>query len=159
MSHMFDADPTRLIPAGVILLIGLAGSIAWLPAIRRDPAGLPSRIFMTAGVVMAIADLGGLGSVLGLSLAAMGGLVAWEGQPAPQVPRPRRWGLSFAAVVTGLATLATFNGWGPLGRMPEELRAVATLIISVTGALATLAIADRARIGLREAIRRRFSPP
>ncbi|TDE14015.1 hypothetical protein [Jiangella asiatica] len=159
MTHMFDADHSlRLVTAGVVLLIGIGCSIAWLPATRRDPAGLPSRVFATVGTIMAIADWGGVGSVLGISLAAMGVLVGWEGQPPPELPRPRRGGLVTAAVVAGVATLATFDGWGPLERLPEELRAVATLVVAVTGALAALAIADRSRIGLREAIRRRFTP-
>ncbi|WP_157552970.1 hypothetical protein [Jiangella gansuensis] len=160
MRHMFDADHSlRLVMAGVVLLIGISCSIAWLPATRRDPAGLPARGFGTAGAIMAIADWGGVGSVLGLSLAAMGVLIGWEGQPPPEMPRPRRGGLVTAAVVTGLVTLATFDGWGPLSRMPDELRAVAALVVGVTGALATVAIADRSRVRLREAIRRRFGPP
>lgn len=157
---MFDADHAlQLVTAGVILLVGVGSSVAWLPATRRDPSGLPARVFMTAGLAMAVVDVGGVGSVLGLSLAAMGALVAWEGQPAPETPRPRRRGLITAAVFTGLAALATFDGWGPLERVPEELRAIAAVFVATTGVLATLAIADRARVQLRVALRLRFNTP
>ncbi|TDD68778.1 hypothetical protein E1262_15075 [Jiangella aurantiaca] len=156
---MFDADHSfRLTVAGVVLLLGLGFIIAWLPARRRDPAGLSSRLLVTAGLIMGIADLGGLGSVLGFTLAAMGALITWEAQPAPEVPRPHRGGIVVAAVLAGLAALGTFEGWGSLTRVPPELRVVATLVVGVTGALATLAIADRARVRLRVAIRRRFAP-
>ncbi|MBB5789771.1 hypothetical protein [Jiangella mangrovi] len=156
---MFDADhSTRLAIAGVVLLIGLGCIIAWLPARRRDRAGLPSRLLVTAGLIMGMADLGGLGSVLGFALAAMGALILWEAQPAPEVPRPHRGGIVVAAALSGVAALATFEGWWSLARVPAELRAVATLVVGVTGALATLAIADRARVRLRVAVKRRFAP-
>ncbi len=155
---MFDADHSlRLAIAGVVLLLGLGCIIAWLPARRRDPAGLPSRLLVTAGLIMGIADLGRLGGVLGFALAAMGALIAWEAQPPPEVPRPHRGGIVVAALLAGTAALGAFEGWGALVRVPAELRAVATLVVGVTGALATLAIADRARVRLRVAIRRRFA--
>ncbi len=157
MSDMFDtAHPLQLAAAGVIVLIGLGCCLAWLPAGRRDPTGPAARIFMTVGLVMSVLDFGGVGSVLGLSLTALGVLIAWEGQPAPEVPRPPRLGIVIAVVATALATAAMFEGWGPLGQLPAQVRAVATLAIATTGGLAALAVADRARVALREAVRRRF---
>lgn len=157
---MFDTDHTvRLAAAGVVLLVGLSSCIAWISAGRRGLAGLAARVFMTAGLTVALVDLGGAGTVLGLCLAAFGGFVAWEGQPAPEVPRPPRRAIVVAALVTGLATLAMFDGWGPLARVPSEARAVATLAVAATGILATLAVADRSRVALREAVRRRFDEP
>lgn len=158
MSVMFDTGQTLpLIVAGVILLVGVTSCIAWLPALRYDHAGMPARIFITAGLIVTVLDAGGLGSVLGLSLTAMGGLVAWEGQPAPEVPRPRRRGLFTAAVITGLATLGILTGWWSFGRIPEEVRAVIALVVAATGVLTTVTVADRARTTLREAISRRFA--
>src|SRR5690625_5626141 len=84
--------------AAVIGLIGLSTCLAWLPATRRDPTGLPTRIFVTVGICAAVLDYDGIGAVLGLSLAAMGLLVMWEGLPAPEVPRPRRRGFYVAGV-------------------------------------------------------------
>lgn len=156
---MFDTDDAhRLLIAGVVLLVGVGSCLAWISAGRRDPAGPAARAFMTIGLIMAALDFRGLGTVLGLSLAAMGALVAWEGQPEPEVPRPRRGGIVVAATLTGLATLAMFDGLGPLSAVPEEARAVATVAVAATGTLATLAVADRARITLRDALRRRFAP-
>ncbi|PSL01073.1 hypothetical protein CLV30_1158 [Haloactinopolyspora alba] len=154
---MFDTDDVyRLLIAGVVLLVGVGSCLAWISAGRRDPAGPAARVFMTVGLVMAALDFGGVGAVLGLSLAALGGLVAWEGQPDPEVPRPRRGGIVVAAAITGLATLAMIEGFGPLASVPEEARAVATVVVASTGALGTLAVADRARVTLRDALRRRF---
>lgn len=148
---MFDTGQLLpLIATGVLVLIGLGSCLAWLPARRLDPAGLPARIFVTAGLALAVVDTPGLGSVLGLSLAAMGALVMWQGQPAPHVPRPRRAGVVGAAVTGGLATLATAESWGPLGQIPDELHAVATAVVAAVTALAALAVADRSRVTLRE---------
>ena len=160
MSDMFDTDHTlQLVAAGVVALVGLGCCLAWLPAGRRDPTGPAARVFMTVGLAMSILDFGGVGSVLGVSLTALGLLIAWEGQPAPEVPRPPRQGIVIAVVVTGLATAAMYDGWGPLVQLPAEVRAVATVAVATTGGLAALAVADRARVAMREALRRRFHAP
>ena len=106
-----------------------------------------------------ILDPRGVGAVLGLSLAAMGAVVWWGGQPPPEVPRPRRRGFYIASGLAGLVTYATSEGWGPLSRVPEEGRPVAALFVGIVALLATLAIADRARITFRDRLRRRFAVP
>jgi hypothetical protein len=157
MIGMLDFDQAfSFVFAGVVALIGTASCIAWLPAIRYEPAGLLSRMFMTTGVAIAIIDLSGVGSVLGLSLAAMGGFIAWAGQPAPDVPRPRRCGLSGSAAATGWIALVMIEGWGPLAQVPDELRAVASVVAASAGVLVTFAIADRARVLLRDTIHDRL---
>ncbi len=156
---MLDAEQaTRFVVAGVVLLIGLGVFNAWMPAARHDPAGPFARVFMTVGLVMATFDFGGVGSVLGFSLATLGAFVAWEGQPSPDIPRPTRRGVVVIATSTGLAVLAVLSGWGPLSSAPEQARAVAGVVIAAVGVLATFAIADRARVRLREAISRRLTP-
>lgn len=145
-----------IILIGVVLLIGLALSIAWLPALRHDPGGLPARIFGSFGLAVFVADFGGLGSVLGLALAAMGLMMSWESQPAPEVPRPRRRGIVTGAIVTGAATYAILAGWGPASRFPDEIGTIIALTTAGVGTVATLAIADRARVSLREALHRRI---
>lgn len=145
--------------AAVVGLIGLSTCLAWLPATRRDPTGLPTRVFVTIGLVAAILDYGGIGAVLGLSLAAMGLLVMWEGLPAPEVPRPNRRGFYVAAVLAGAVTHATVEGRGPVERIPEDGRPVAALFVGLVAVLGTLAIADRSRISLRDRMRRRFDTP
>ncbi|HEY9411543.1 MAG TPA: hypothetical protein VIP77_18330 [Jiangellaceae bacterium] len=152
------ADALQYVISGVIVLFGVGACVAWIPATRHDPGGLPARVFLTVGLVTTVFDVGGLGMVLGLALVAMGLMVWWESQPEPEVPRPHLLGLLVAAGFTGLAVLATVLGWGPLGRVPEQVRMVAALVIGGAGALGTLAVADRARVRLRDALRRRFHP-
>jgi hypothetical protein len=157
MASVVDTgDSLRLVLLGVLLLVGFALSIAWLPALRHDPGGLPARIFVTLGMAVFVVDLGGLGSLLGLSLAAMGLMVWWESRPAPEVPRPHRQGIVLAAAVTGTATYAVLVGWGPFGRLPDEIGVIAAVFVAGAGTVGTLAIADRARVSLRDALRRRF---
>ncbi len=148
-------DYVQFVISGAVVLIGLGLSIAWIPATRYDPGGLPARLFVTVGVVAAVADPRGLGIVLGIALAVLGVLMWWESQPAPEVPRPRVRGLVVAALVTAAAVLATVVGWGPFGRLPESVRLVVALGIAGAGAIGTLAVADRTRVVLRDAIRRR----
>jgi hypothetical protein len=148
-------DAFQLVGAGVIVLIGLCLSIAWIPARGRYPGGLPARVFVTLGLFAVAWEPAGLG-VLGGVLAAMGGAIWWAGQPDPELPRPRRVGLIVAAIITGALTLATMLGWGVLSNLPEQARVVATPFVAGVGALGTLAIADRARITYREALRRRL---
>lgn len=153
-----SADAVRMTAVSVVALIGLGVCVAWLPAWRSNPEGLPARLFIAAGVASAIADLGGVGSLLGIALALLGVLAWWEARPAPEQPRPQLLGLTVAALATGLATFAVLKGWGPLDRMPDEVRAVAALGVGAAGVLGTFAVADRSRVRLREATRRRFDP-
>jgi hypothetical protein len=51
--------------------------------------------------------------------------------------------------------LGTLIGWGPFDRLPESLRLVVALGIAGAGTIGTLAVADRTRVVLRDAIRRR----
>jgi hypothetical protein len=148
-------DYVQIVISGAVVLVGLGSSIAWIPATRYDPGGLPARLFITAGVVAAVADPGGLGTVLGIALTALGIFVWWESQPAPEIPRPRLRGLVVAALVTATAVLGTLIGWGPFDRLPESLRLVVALGIAGAGTIGTLAVADRTRVVLRDAIRRR----
>lgn len=160
MIRVFDGvNGIQVAIAAVIGLIGLCTVLAWLPATRRDPTGLATRVFITVGLCAAILDDRGLGTVLGLALAAMGVMVSWEGQPAPEVPRPRRRGFYVAAVLAGAATYGTVEGWGPLDRIPADGRPVAALFVGLVAVLATLAIADRSRVTFRDRLRRRFSTP
>src|SRR5690606_19493973 len=120
--RMFDVfdhiGGVQVTAAAVVGLIGLSTCLAWLPATRHDPLGHPTRVFVMVGLAAAILDATGVGAVLGLSLAAMGLLVMWEGQPAPEVPRPHRRGFYVAAVLAGIVTYGTVEGWGPLERVP-----------------------------------------
>jgi len=151
-------DALRIGAASAVALTGVGLSIAWLPAFRYDgPAALTARLLMTAGLVAAIFDLGGLGGVLGLALTAMGGAVMWQSQPLPEVPRPRRKGVVIAAAATGFAIAAALRGWAWLDRVPDAARPVSALVAGSVGALATLAVADRARVRMREAVRDRLN--
>lgn len=141
--------------AVVLAVIGL--SIAWLPALRYGGAApLLARFIFAAGIAVALLDMRGLGAILGLGLAAMGLLAGWETRPAPEVPRPRRKGVIFAAAVTALIILAALHGWWLLGRVPDQATGAVALALGAAAALGTLAIADRARIRMRDAVRERF---
>jgi hypothetical protein len=154
------ADALRIAAATTLALTGVGLSIAWLPALQHEGAAGPAaRLLVTAGLVAAILDLGGLGGVLGLALAAMGAAAMWQGQPPPQIPRPRRKGVIIAACVTGLAILGAFRGWWLLGRVPDAGRTISALTVGSVGALATIAVADRARVRLREDVRERRDGP
>ncbi|MGH8774564.1 MAG: hypothetical protein ACRDWI_05115 [Jiangellaceae bacterium] len=149
-------DAVRIALAAAIAMSGLGLSLAWLPALRYDgAAAAAARLLLTAGLVAAMLDLGGLGGVLGLALAGMGAAAVWQSQLAPQVPRPRRKGVLIAAAATGLAIMAALRGWSLLGQVPEAARPIAALAAGSVTALATLAVADRARVRMREAIRER----
>lgn len=151
-------DPLRLVVLGVFALLAVATVVAWLPGIRYDPTGVPARIFMALGAGVLISDFDGVGLVLGLCLALMGALMWWEGQPPPEVPRPLLLGVLLATLATGVAMLAALDGWSAFGRIPEEARAAVAVAIGGAGLLGTLAVADRSRVRLRDAIRRRFAP-
>ncbi|WP_165368337.1 hypothetical protein, partial [Phytoactinopolyspora endophytica] len=65
---MFSTDDAaQIVGAGVVILVALCLTIAWIPARGRYPGGLPSRFFITAGLVAAIWEPRGLG-VIGLIL-------------------------------------------------------------------------------------------
>ena len=150
------SDAPWIAAATTALLTGVGLSIAWLPAFRlAGAAAFTSRLLVTAGLVVAILDLGGLGGVLGLALAAMGVAAMWESQPPPEVPRPRRKGVVVAAMVAGLVIVATLRGWWMLDRVPEAARPISALTVGSVAALATLAIADRARVRMRDDVRER----
>lgn len=150
------ADALSVAAATSVALAGVGLSVGWLPAFRQEGAApLTARLLTMAGLVAAIIDLGGLGGVLGLALAAMGIAAMWQSQPPPEVPRPRRKGVVIAAAVTGVAIVAALRGWWLLDGVPDAARPVSALVAGSVGMLATLAIADRARVRLREAVRER----
>ena len=152
------ADALQIGTATAIALAGVGLCIGWLPAFRHEgAAALTARLLTTTGLVAATLDVGGLGGVLGLALTAMGAAVMWQSQPPPQVPRPRRKGIVIAAAATGVSIVAALRGWWQLDRVPESVRSVSALVTGSVGALATLAIADRARVRLREAVRERLN--
>lgn len=153
-----SGDSLRLVVLGVFALLSAATLVAWLPGIRFDPTGVPARIFMALGAGIMISDFDGVGAVLGLCLALMGALMWWEGQPPPEVPRPLLLGVLLATLATGIAMLAALDGWSAFGRIPEEARPAVAVGIGAAGLLGTLAVADRSRVRLRDAIRRRFTP-
>lgn len=159
MSYVIDSgDAVRVASAAAVGLAGIGLSIAWLPALRHEGAAtLVARLLMTAGLVAAMLDLGGLGGVLGLALTAMGGAAMWQSQPEPEVPRPRRKGILISAAVTGLLIAAALRGWWHFDRVPEQARQVAALMVGSAAAIATLAAADRARVRMRDAVRERLS--
>ncbi|NDL59228.1 hypothetical protein [Phytoactinopolyspora mesophila] len=148
-------DALPIVSAGVVLLIGLCLTIAWIPARGRYPGGLPARVAISLGVAAIAWEPVGLG-VLGAVLSAMGVAIWWAGRPEPELPRPRRRGLVIAAVVSGLLVLASLDGWGPFARVHEDIRAIATVFVVAVCLLGTLAVADRARVTFRDALRRRI---
>src|ERR671919_2640861 len=92
---LFDA--LRIAAATATALTGVGLSIAWLPAFRQvGAAAFTSRLLVTAGLVVAMLDLGGLGGVLGLALAAMGVAAMWGSPPAPAISPPPRQGVVVA---------------------------------------------------------------
>ncbi|HSK54839.1 MAG TPA: hypothetical protein VK908_06255 [Jiangellales bacterium] len=152
-------DVTRVAVALSLLLVGGGLSIAWLPVVRVEGwTSMFPRVLVFAGLAAAVLDGIGLGTVLGLALAALGVVAGWQARPAPDLPRPGRAGIVAAAVVTGLLVVAVDRGWWLLGSVPEVARVWVALGLAAVGALATLAIADRERVRLREALLR-HSPP
>jgi hypothetical protein len=158
MSSLIDpADGLRVSVAVAVALIGAGLCLAWLPALRHEGlVCMTARLLTTVGLVAAIVDLGGLGGVLGPALAAMGLAAMWQSQPEPEVPRPRRKGIVIAAAATGLAIFAALRGWSILDLVPAEARMISALVAAALGALATVAVADRARVRMREAVRERL---
>lgn len=139
-----------------LAVIGL--TIAWLPGLRYSGiVTLAARLLIGAGLLSVVLDSRGLGVILGLGLTALGALAAWEGRPAPEVPRPRRKGVIIAALITALVMLAAMRGWWLFGRVPDDVRPVVALALGGVAALGTLAIADRSRIKMRDAVRERFA--
>ncbi len=139
-----------------LAVVGL--TIAWLPGLRYSGiVTLAARLLIGAGVLSVVLDSRGLGVILGLGLTALGALAAWEGRPAPEVPRPRRKGVIIAALMTALVMLAAMRGWWLFGRVPDDVRPVVALALGCVAALGTLAIADRSRIKMRDAVRERFA--
>ncbi len=158
---MIDSDDLLRLAAGAaVTLAGTGVTIAWLPAFRYGggPA-LMARVLVTAGLLAVIWDWRGLGGMLGLMLTVLGLMAVWQGQPEPEVPRPRRCGIVAAAVGTALLIVAVFRGWWALGQLPDAVVAPGAAVLGAVGALGTLAIADRSRIRLREAVRIRFGAP
>ena len=159
MTDVIDgADALRVSAAVAVALTGIGLSLAWLPVLRREgPVCLAARLLTTAGLVAAFLDFGGLGGVLGPALAAMGVAAMWQSQPEPEVPRPRRKGILIASAATGLAIFACWRGWSVLEVVPAQARMISGLVAGAVGALATIAVADRARVRLREAVRERLN--
>jgi len=159
MAGVIDSAEALRVSAGVaVALTGVGLCLAWLPALRHDGlVCLAARLLTTVGFVAAILDFGGLGGVLGPALAAMGLAAMWQSQPAPEVPRPRRKGILIASFATGLAIFATLRGWSVLGLVPDQARMISAMIAGTVGVLATVAVADRARVRMREALRERLN--
>jgi hypothetical protein len=154
-----NADALRLAAAIAVALIGVGLSLAWLPALRHDGlVCLAARLLTTVGLLAAILDFGGLGGVLGPALAAMGLAAMWQSQPEPEVPRPHRKGILIAAAATGLAVFAALRGWSMFEQVPAQARTISAAVAGTVGALATIAVADRARVRMREAVRERLNP-
>jgi hypothetical protein len=143
-----------------VVAVGLAVigiSIAWLPGFRYGGlATLLARLVIGAGIVAMLVDSRGLGLILGIGLAALGAVAAWEARPAPEVPRPRRKGVVLASIATGVVLLAAIRGWGRLSEVPETAVPIVALGLGAVATLGTLAIADRSRIRMRDAVRERF---
>lgn len=156
----FSDDLLRLAATAVVALAGIGVIIAWLPAFRYEggPA-LMARLLVTAGLLAVVWDTRGLGGLLGLMLTALGSIAVWQAQPEPEVPRPRRRGIVCGAVVTALVIVAVFEGWWALDGIPEDAVTPAAALLGGIAALGTLAIADRSRIRLRDAVRNRFRIP
>ena len=66
-------------------------------------------------------------------------------------------GVIIAALITALVMLAAMRGWWLFGRVPDDVRPVVALALGGVAALGTLAIADRSRIKMRDAVRERFA--
>jgi hypothetical protein len=158
MSGLIDpGDGLRVSVAVAVALMGAGLCLAWLPALRHEGlVCMTARLLTTVGLVAAIVDMGGLGGVLGPALAAMGLAAMWQSQPEPEVPRPRRKGIVIAAAATGLAIFAALRGWSVLDLVPAQARMISALVAVALGALATVAVADRARVRMREAVRERL---
>ena len=152
------SEALRVAAAAAVVLAGVGISLAWLPAFRYGggPA-LLARALITAGAFEMVWDTRGLGGVLGLALTIMGAAAVWQGQPAPETPRPRRKGIVLGALVTALLIIAASRGWWLLDRVPDAAATPTALALGAMGALGTLSIADRSRIQLREALRDRFA--
>ncbi len=150
-------DALRVSAAIAVVLAGLGLSLAWLPALRfgGGPA-LMARVLVTAGLFAIIWDTRGLGGVLGFALTAMGLAVMWQGQQEPEVPRPRRKGVVIGATMTALAVIAAVRGWWHFDLVPDRATTATVVSLGAIGALGTLAVADRSRVRLRDAIRERF---
>ena len=155
---MGAADALRISAAIAVSLTGVGLCLAWLPALRHDGlVPLAARLLTTAGLLAAIIDFGGLGGVLGPALAAMGLAAMWQSQPEPEVPRPHRKGILIAAAATGLGVFAALRGWSAFDLVPAQARMISALVAGTVGALATIAVADRARVRMREAVRERLN--
>lgn len=151
------AEALRVGTAIAVVLIGLGVSLAWLPAFRLGGgAALMARVLVMAGLLALIWDTRGLGGVLGFALTAMGLAAMWQGQPEPEVPRPRRKGVVIGALITALAVIAAVRGWWHFDLIPDRATTAAVLATGTIGALGTLAVADRSRVRLRDAVRERF---
>lgn len=152
------SEALRVAAATAVVLIGFGISVAWLPALRYGGGhALLARVLITAGAFAIAWDTRGLGGVLGLALSVMGVAALWQGQPPPEVPRPRRKGIVLGAVFTALLIIAASRSWWWLDRVPDAAATPAALALGAIGALGTLSIADRSRIQLREALRDRFA--
>ena len=153
-----SADALRVSAAAAVALTGVGLCLAWLPALRREGlVCLTARLLTTVGLIAAILDFDGLGGVLGPALAAMGLAAMWQSQPEPEVPRPRRKGIVFASALTGLAIFAALQGWSVFDLVPTQARVVSAMVVGALGALATIAVADQARVRMREAVRDRLN--
>jgi hypothetical protein len=151
---------TALAPGLAVILAGLGLTLAWLPAVRTEGwTALLPRLLVVAGLAAILGDrLVGLGGVLGLGLVALGALAGWQARPAPSTPRPRRTGIVVAAAVTGLLLVAGDRGWWLLDRVPAAAQPWTVLLLGGVGILATVAIADRERVRLRDRLAREIPP-
>jgi hypothetical protein len=159
MSSVIDTgDVLRVSAALTVALTGVGLSLAWLPALRYGGlVCLTARLLTTAGLLAAILDFGGLGGVLGPALAVMGLAAMWQSQPEPEIPRPRRKGILIAAAATGFAVFAALRGWSVLDLVPAQARTISAMVAGTVGTLATIAVADRARVRMRDAVRERLN--
>jgi len=152
------SEALRVGAAATVILLGVGISLAWLPALRyRGGSAMLARVLITAGAFAVVWDTQGLGGVLGLALTIMGVAALWQGQPPPEIPRPRRKGIVMGAVLTALLVIAPARDWWLLDRVPDGVTAPVAWTLGAIGALGTLSIADRSRVHLREALRDRFT--
>jgi len=152
-------DLLRWVLSGAIAALTLCSMLAWTGAGKYALPVHVSRPIMGVGAVGVVIDPTGLGAVLGTALLALGMIIAWEGMPAPEVPRPRTRLTVLVIVFTTLVGAVLLRGVGPAAGMAEATRGVAALAGVAVGGLLAVAAADRARVRLRERVADRFGEP
>lgn len=158
MAYVLESgDALRIVVMGVVALIGIGASVAWIPAFKFDPMVIPARLFLAVTVI--IITIGNpVTVVLGIALAALAVRLWWRTQAIPEVPRPHLLGVVMISLATGAVAFAALIGWSSFGRLPDAGHGVAAVFVAAVGSLGVLAAADRSRVRLRDAIRRRFHP-